>query len=87
MSVIKDLWYGNICGVDDCCRYIAPDHTDFEAYEQLKKALKTEEQQQLLDAYVDAIHDAAMDWQEKAFTYGFRLGHDLALEIEASSKD
>ena len=81
MNVIKDLWYGNICGVDDCCRHMGPDHTDFEAYEQLKKVLKTEEQQHLLDAYVDAIHNAAVDWQENAFAYGFRLGHALALEI------
>ena len=83
MNVIKDLWHGNICGEDDCCRELSPDHTDYEAYEQLKASLTTEKQKRLLEEYVDAIHQSSADWQEKAFAYGFRLGHNLAAEIRS----
>ena len=87
MSIIQDLWYGGICGADDCgCNNPARD-TDFPAYKQLQQILTTDEQRRLLDAYVDAIHFAAMDWEEKAFAYGFRLGHDLALEIKSPEKE
>ena len=83
MDVIKNLWYGNICGVDDCNRDTPPEHTDYETYVNLRNALTTQEQQDLLDAYVDAIHQSALDWQEQAFRYGIRLGFHFAAEIGA----
>ena len=82
MSVIKDLWEGNICAMQDCCRDTTFDHTDFEIYEQLKQILTTDEQRRLLESYVDTIHEVAEDWQQQAFEYGFRLGHSLALETK-----
>ena len=82
MSIIKDLWDGNICAMQDCGRDATFDHADFEAYEQLKQILTTEEQRRLLEVYVETIHEVADAWQQQAFEYGFRLGHALALEVK-----
>ena len=81
MDVIKDLWYGNICGVEDCSHGASSDPGAFKEYDRIRQALTTQEQREFFDAYVDAIHNAALDWQEDAFRYGVRLGFDLANEI------
>ncbi len=85
MSIIQDLWYGNVCGVDDCSA------NKSSSYEVTARCIQTTlenmldaEQKKAFSAYVDAIHNAALDWQENAFTYGFSLGHRLALEAQNS---
>ena len=82
MNVIKQLWHGNICGIDDCSADKPPSSHETAARDiqaQLEKTLD-DEQKKMFSSYIDAIHNAALDWQENAFCYGFRLGHNLALE-------
>ena len=84
MSILKELWYGNVCPSTDCrittketkelMGYIATHHDNL--HEQLN-----EKQREILEKF-DDCYSELMDINERdIFIYAFKLGARIAIEV------
>ncbi len=83
-SILKELWYGNICPNDDCSKatpeakklmkYIA-DHRD-----NLQATL-TDEQKDVLEKFDDCFAELTCINEREIFIYAFCLGARITMEI------
>jgi hypothetical protein len=83
-SIIEELWYGNVCPNDENRKltkearelmgYIA-DHHD-----SLQTTL-TDKQNELLEKFDDCYAELTEINEREIFTYAFRLGARIAIEI------
>ncbi|MBE6684959.1 MAG: hypothetical protein E7592_04855 [Ruminococcaceae bacterium] len=83
MSIIEELWYGNICPQTDSrnnspemkelMEYIARHHDD------LLKTI-TDEQKEILEKFDDCWSEYTSYAEEAIFTYAFKLGMRIAIE-------
>ena len=85
MSVIKELWHGNICPQTDSrnnslemkelMEYMARHHDD------LLKTM-TQEQKEIFEKFDDCWSEYMSLTEAVIFEYAFRLGARLAMEIQ-----
>ena len=85
MSVIKELWHGNICPQTDSrnnslemkelMEYMARHHDD------LLKTI-TQEQKEIFEKFDDCWSEYMSLTEAVIFEYAFRLGARLAMEIQ-----
>ena len=85
MSVIKELWHGNICPQTDSrnnslemkelMEYMARHHDD------LLKTM-TDEQKEIFEKFDDCWSEYMSLTEAVIFEYAFRLGARLAMEIQ-----
>ncbi len=83
-SILKELWYGNICPSDDCRKstqeakelmgYIADHH------ENLWETL-TGKQKETLEKFEDCYEELTDINEREIFVYAFRLGARMAIEV------
>ena len=88
-SILKELWYGNICPDIECRKsskeakkligYIA-DHHD-----NLRRTL-TDKQRELLEKFDDCYAELTDINEREIFVYAFRLGARMAIEIMSFGK-
>lgn len=85
MTVLEDLWYGNINShetfLNGNCRFKYQLATMSKNRDNLSDTL-TEQQKETLAKYDDAVNEMHSLAEIEAFSYGFRLG--VRLMIEAS---
>lgn len=89
-SVLDELFYGNICASEDswsCTKevkelsgYIA-DHHD-----NLRKSL-TDERREILDKLNDCQTELEDIAERAMFSYGFKLGMKIAIEVMGTGSD
>ena len=83
-SILEELWYGNICPSTECrmltketkalMSHIA-DHHD-----NLRETL-TDEQKELLEKFNDCYAELTDINDREIFTFAFRLGARIAMEV------
>ena len=85
MTVLEDLWYGNInpheTFLNGNCRFKHLLSLMGRNRDKLSDTL-TEQQKELLEKYDEAMNELHSVTEVEAFSYGFRLG--VRLMIEAS---
>ncbi|MBQ2875977.1 MAG: hypothetical protein IJE25_03110 [Clostridia bacterium] len=84
MSVIKELWHSNICpqtdsrnnspAMKELMEYMARHHDD------LLKTLN-DEQKAIFEKFDDCWSEYSSYAEEAIFTYAFRLGMQIALDV------
>lgn len=84
MTVLKELWYGNISPSTDCRHttketkelmgYIATHHENLEA-------TLDEKQKDILQRFDDCWSELSEINEREMFTYAFRLGARIMLEV------
>ena len=84
MTVIKELWHGNICpqtdsrnnspAMKELMEYMARHHDD------LLKTLN-DEQKAIFEKFDDCWSEYSSYAEEAIFTYAFRLGMQIALDV------
>ena len=89
MSVIKELWHGNICPQTDSrnnslemkelMEYMARHHDD------LLKTM-TQEQKEIFEKFDDCWSEYMSLAEAAIFEYAFRLGARLTLEIQTNTE-
>ena len=93
MTVLKDLWYGNI----DTHEAILQDDKRFKSLlalmgrnrDKLADTL-TEQQKEMLEKYDDTVNEMHSLSEQAAFQYGFSLGVRLVMEgmaIELTTRE
>ena len=90
MSVIKELWHGNVCPQSDSrnnshemkqlMEYMARHHDD------LLKTM-TDEQKEIFEKFDDCWSEYSSYAEEAIFEYAFRLGARLAMEVQKDSEE
>mgnify|MGYP003305818935 FL=1 len=86
MSVIKELWHGNIMPQSDR-RHSTPEMKELLGYisrhhEDLLKTM-TDEQKELFEKFEDCWSEYASLSDAELFEYAFKLGMNLAIEALA----
>ena len=87
MSIIEDLWYGNI---SPCERDIKRSSNYADALErivQLETALHArlnDEEKELLERFVDCSNEMCCISEREMFVQGFILGAKLIIEVMSS---
>ena len=87
MSIIEDLWYGNI---SPCERDIKRSSNYADALErivQLETALHArlnDEEKELLERFVDCSKEMCCISEREMFVQGFMLGAKLIIEVMSS---
>ena len=84
MRMIKELWYGNVAPFEQCTR----------GDKQLKELLKlvarnkeeldatlTDKQKETLEKFLDCRDELTSINEREIFTYAFRLGARIAIEV------
>ena len=84
MSVIKALWHGNICPQTDS-RNNSPEMKELMEYmarhhDDLLKTLN-DEQKAIFEKFDDCWSEYSSYAEEAIFTYAFRLGMQIALDV------
>ena len=84
MSVIKELWHGNICPQPDS-RNNSPEMKELMEYmarhhDDLLKTLN-DEQKEIFEKFDDCWSEYLSYAEEAIFTYAFRLGMQIALDV------
>ena len=84
MSVIKELWRGNICPQTDS-RNNSPEMKELMEYmarhhDDLLKTLN-DEQKAIFEKFDDCWSEYSSYAEEAIFTYAFRLGMQIALDV------
>ena len=84
MSVIKELWRGNICPQTDS-RNNSPEMKELMEYmarhhDDLLKTLN-DEQKAIFEKFDDCWSEYSSYAEETIFTYAFRLGMQIALDV------
>ncbi len=84
MTVLEDLWYGNInpheTFLNGNCRFKHLLSLMGKNRDNLSDTL-TEQQKETLAKYDDAVNEMHSLAEVKAFSYGFRLGVRLMIEV------
>ena len=89
MSVLEDLWYGNI---SPCERDIkrSSDYADaLERIVQHEKDLNArlnDEEKEILEKFVDCSNELCSISEREMFVQGFMLGAKLIIEVMSSEK-
>ena len=83
-KILDELWYGNVCPNDgyresskearELLGYIANHH------DRLQKGL-TDEQKEILQKFDDCYAELTDINEREIFSYGFRLGARIAIEV------
>ena len=83
-SMLKELWYGNICPNGDCqkatpeakelMKYIADHHDNLQAS-------LTDKQKDVLEKFDDCYAELTSINEREIFTYAFCLGARIMMEI------
>ena len=83
-SVLKELFYGNICPDVDCRCYNEKSKKLMESladnYSNLNETL-TEKQKELLKRFDECYVELTGINELEVFTYAFRLGVQIAIEV------
>ena len=84
MTVIKELWHGNICPQADS-RNNSPEMKELMEYmarhhDDLLKTLN-DEQKAIFEKFDDCWSEYSSYAEEAIFTYAFRLGMQIALDV------
>jgi len=84
MSVIKELWHDNICPQTDS-RNNSPEMKELMEYmarhhDDLLKTLN-DEQKAIFEKFDDCWSEYSSYAEEAIFTYAFRLGMQIALDV------
>ena len=84
MSVIKELWHDNICPQTDS-RNNSPEMKELMEYmarhhDDLLKPLN-DEQKAIFEKFDDCWSEYSSYAEEAIFTYAFRLGMQIALDV------
>ncbi|MBQ9805063.1 MAG: hypothetical protein IJW49_00930 [Clostridia bacterium] len=87
MSVIKELWHGNICPQTDS-RNNSPEIKELMEYmaryhDDLLKTLN-DEQKEIFEKFDDCWSEYASYAEEAIFTYAFKLGAKIMCEMQNS---
>ena len=83
-SILEELWYGNICPGTECrmltkeTKALMRDIADH--HENLQKTL-TDEQKELLEKFNACYTDLTDINEREIFTFAFRLGARIAMEV------
>ncbi len=83
-SILKELWYGNICPSGDCrgntsevrelMKYIVDHHDNLQA-------TLTDKQKEIFEKFDDCYAELTSINEREIFTYAFCLGARLILEV------
>ncbi len=86
MSLLTDFYYGRIMPIDDLGKsdpkskpYL--DEIEAEKERWLKKKLSEEAYEEFDEIIQPLYYDAGTSWEQKGFSYGFRLGAMMMIEI------
>ncbi len=83
-SILKELFYGNICPDNDCRSYNEKTKKLMESladnYSNLNETL-TEKQKELLKRFDECYVELTGINELEVFTYAFRLGAQIAIEV------
>ena len=83
MSIIQELWHGNVCPQTDS-RSNSPEMKELMEYmarhhDDLLKTM-TDEQKEIFEKFDDCWSEYASYAEEASFTYAFKLGMQIAAE-------
>ncbi|MBR7071118.1 MAG: hypothetical protein IKI29_03025 [Clostridia bacterium] len=89
MTILENLWYGNIRPVEE----FVDGNTEYKNLlrrvgnnlEKFEATLSTE-QAELFEKYYNAVNEMNSISEAKAFSYGFRLGVRLMIEAVAQNQ-
>ncbi len=83
-SIMEELWYGNVCPSTECSEiikeakelmgYIATHHDKLQA-------TLTDKQKEMLEKFDDCHAELSDIMQREIFSYAFRLGARIAIEV------
>ena len=90
MSMIKDLWHGNILPQEDS-RNNTKEMKQMLSYivkhqEELAKTF-TEEQKAIFEKFHDCFNEYMCIAEETIFEYAFKLGARLMLEVQSNTNE
>ena len=83
-SILEELWYGNICPSTECrmltkeTKALMSDIADH--HDNLRETL-TDEQKELLEKFNDCYAELTDINDREIFTFAFRLGARIAMEV------
>ena len=83
MSILKELWHGNVCPQTDS-RKSSPKMKELMEYmarhhDDLLKTM-TDEQKEIFEKFDDCWSEYTSYAEEAIFTYAFKLGMQIAIE-------
>ena len=89
ISMIKELWRGNICPQNDS-RNNSPEMKELIEYmarhhDDLLKTM-TDEQKEIFEKFDDCWSEYSSYAEEAIFEYAFKLGARLAMEVQADKE-
>ncbi len=89
-SMIKELWYGNVCP-DMECREATTEAKELMGYvadhhDNLYSTL-TEKQKEILERFDDCYAELTSINEREIFSYAFRLGARIAIEVMSFDVD
>ena len=89
-SMIKELWYGNVCP-DMECRAATSEAKELMGYvadhhDNLYSTL-TEKQKEMLEKFDDCYAELTSINEREIFSYAFRLGARIAIEVMSFDVD
>ena len=83
-KILEELWYGNVCPVEG---YSKPTKESKELIGHIAKhhdallSTMTDAQKEMLDKFLDCRDELMCLHEKEIFTYAFRLGARMAMEV------